>query len=111
VRARQVIVHARVRAGLTQAEVGCRIGTSQSAIARLERGENEPSWERVQNIVDACGMVLTVSVDDPDPVETAAIRRNLALSVDERFTKTVNAGRFVIAGREALASRTSAEQS
>ena len=101
-RAEQVIVEARKRAGLTQAEVARRTGTTQSAIARLERGENEPSWDRVTRIARACGLALTVTLDPPDSVELATHRRNLDLSIDERWTRIVNSGRFVLAGRAAM---------
>jgi len=37
------LIAARVRAGLTQAEVAARMGTTQSVVARLESGARMPS--------------------------------------------------------------------
>ena len=37
------LIAARVRAGLTQAEVAARMGTTQSVVARLESGAQMPS--------------------------------------------------------------------
>src|SRR3978361_1296542 len=37
------LVRARVRAGLSQAELAARMGTSQSTIARLENGHSLPN--------------------------------------------------------------------
>jgi ribosome-binding protein aMBF1 (putative translation factor) len=39
----QELIAARVRAGLTQAEVAERMGTTQSVVARLESGAQMPS--------------------------------------------------------------------
>ena len=48
---------ARTAAGLTQAELAERIGTTQSAIARLEsgRGSNSPSLKTLQKYARALG--------------------------------------------------------
>jgi ribosome-binding protein aMBF1 (putative translation factor) len=37
------LVRARLRAGLSQAQLAARMGTSQSAVARLESGKTLPS--------------------------------------------------------------------
>jgi transcriptional regulator with XRE-family HTH domain len=39
--------------------------TTQSAIARLERGGNVPSWDHVRRIVEACGLELSVNLVEP----------------------------------------------
>ncbi len=102
--ASEVLTTARRRAGLTQAELAGRVGTTQSAIARLERGENSPSWDRVDEIVRACGLTLEVSMVEPDPVELATIRGSLDLTIDERWRRAVSSARFVLAGRDAMAA-------
>ncbi len=51
---------ARAAAGITQAEVAERIGTTQSAIARLESGsgKHSPSWATLQKYARALGCRL-----------------------------------------------------
>jgi transcriptional regulator with XRE-family HTH domain len=51
------VLKARAAAGLTQAEVAARIGTTQSAIARLESPSNRrfPSVETLQKYARALG--------------------------------------------------------
>jgi predicted nucleotidyltransferase/DNA-binding XRE family transcriptional regulator len=46
-------VAARRAAGLTQAGLAARLGTTQSAIARLERGEVAPSVATLSRLADA----------------------------------------------------------
>jgi transcriptional regulator with XRE-family HTH domain len=102
-RAATVIQEARRRAGLTQAELAARASTTQSAIARWERGASDPTVERFAALVAGCGLELRIGLADPDPDQTAALRRNLALSVDERVERIVRLHNFVAAGRAALA--------
>ncbi len=46
---------ARLRAGLSQAELAARMGTSQSAIARLESGQALPSTKTLLRYAVATG--------------------------------------------------------
>ena len=57
---------ARLRAGLTQRELASRARTSQSAVARWESGEVVPSFERLRELVRACGLELTVGLANYD---------------------------------------------
>lgn len=97
-----LIREARRRAGLTQRELAQRCGTTQSAIARLESGGSEPSLARVRRIVAATGAALQIElVPTASDPEGAAVLRNLSLTIDERWDKAVNTGRFVVEGRRA----------
>jgi transcriptional regulator with XRE-family HTH domain len=52
----------RQRAGLSQRELAERIGTTQSAIARLEKGETEPKFCTVERLADALNRDFYVHV-------------------------------------------------
>jgi predicted transcriptional regulator len=49
------LLRARLRAGLSQAELAERMGTSQSAIARLESGQTLPSTKTLLRYAEATG--------------------------------------------------------
>lgn len=49
------LIAARVRAGLTQAQLARRMGTTQSAIARLESGKRLPSMNTLVRYAKATG--------------------------------------------------------
>jgi ribosome-binding protein aMBF1 (putative translation factor) len=49
------LVKARMRAGLSQAELAARMGTSQSTIARLESGQTLPSTKTLLRYARATG--------------------------------------------------------
>ena len=90
------IAAARRAAGLTQQELAERAGTSQSAVARLERGRSSPTLATVERLAAAAGCILRVELlpaTTPDPVVDAykrdvdrtLLRENLRKSVDERL--------------------------
>ena len=55
------LIGARAHAGLTQEELAERMGTSQSAIARLESGRSRPSTTTLAKLATATGTKLRVS--------------------------------------------------
>ena len=54
------LIKARVRAGLSQAELAARMGTSQSTIARLESGQTLPSTKTLLRYAKATGSKIHV---------------------------------------------------
>jgi transcriptional regulator with XRE-family HTH domain len=56
---------ARIRAGLSQAVVARRVGTTQSAIARLETSGADPRLSTVERYVHALGARLVVEDEVP----------------------------------------------
>lgn len=57
------VVEARARAGLTQEELADRMGTSQSAIARLESGKSRPSVATLEKLARATGSRLRIALE------------------------------------------------
>jgi transcriptional regulator with XRE-family HTH domain len=97
-----LVREARRRAGLTQAELAARLDTTQSAIARLERGRTEPSFARVGQAIRACGFDLVPNLTPVDEADWSVASANLLVGPDERVGRHRNALRFIVAGREAL---------
>ena len=54
------LVQARTAAKLTQAQLAQRLGTTQSAVARLEGGRVSPSLATLRRYAEATGTRLTV---------------------------------------------------
>lgn len=46
----------REKAGLTQAEVAAKSGVHVNYYARIERGEENPSFEKLQGVMKALGL-------------------------------------------------------
>jgi ribosome-binding protein aMBF1 (putative translation factor) len=68
-----VVLH-RARFGLTQRELARRMGTSETAIARLESGFHMPSTETLRRLAAALGGRLTIGIEFGD--SSAADRRS-----------------------------------
>lgn len=58
----------REEAGLTQAELGARLGISQQAVARAERWDANPTVELVRRWATACGRTITLRFEARDAV-------------------------------------------
>ena len=86
---------ARLAGGLTQSELAVRIGTSQSAIAKLEQGSTNPTLDTLQRCASASGFAVRLELVPLAPadavverykqdVDRTLLRENRRKSVDER---------------------------
>ena len=57
------LIAARTQAGLTQADVAERMGTTQSTVARLEGGKAAPSLRSLQRYAQAVGRRAVVRLE------------------------------------------------
>ena len=62
----EALVRARAAAKLTQAELARRLGTTQSAIARLEGGRVSPSFATLRRYAETTGSRLAVRLVTAD---------------------------------------------
>jgi transcriptional regulator with XRE-family HTH domain len=61
---RELVYRLRMDAGLTQAELANRMGTAQSAIARMESGGVRPILETLEKLANALGKDLVVGIGE-----------------------------------------------
>ena len=61
---RALVHRLRTDAGLTQAELAERMGTTQSAVARMEGGGARPTLETLEKLAAAVGGELVVGVGE-----------------------------------------------
>ena len=61
------LVERRRSRGLSQTEVAARMGTSQSAVARLEAGEGDIRLSTLERYATAVGFQLDWRLGEPEP--------------------------------------------
>jgi transcriptional regulator with XRE-family HTH domain len=66
------LIAARGRAGLTQADVAARMGTTQSVVARIESGRNPPNLKTLEKYARAVGMRVSVRLLPGERAPSAA---------------------------------------
>lgn len=98
-----ILQEARLRAGLTHAELARRAGSTESEVAAWEVGRGSPSLETLSGLVAACGLELRVGLAEPAPDEASLVERNLRLTHTERLDQLVRTVEFICAGQAALA--------
>ena len=89
-----LIKEARLRADLTQTELGARLGKAQSVIARWERDDVSPSLETLRDVVRACGLDLTFFMSKLDESNVTIIDQHLRMTPAERFADLMARVRF-----------------
>lgn len=91
---------ARLRRGLTQAELATQAGTARSQISRYERGDVVPSLETLRRLIRSCGLELSFRLFNADleDHDAALIQQVLPLTPEERVDRAVRAVKHVYAG-------------
>jgi transcriptional regulator with XRE-family HTH domain len=95
----RLIRDARQLAGLTQAELARRLGTTQSAVSNWERGHDTPRVDTLARILEACGFVADVTFRRQDDVDRAQLRENLTMTPAERLESVRNVSKLRAAAR------------
>lgn len=97
-----VIRRARQRAGITQATLAARIGTTKSAISRWENAQVDPSFGAVVRAAQACssnvGMLL--SEQEPDPHDVSLLETARTQTPSERLQRLIDTVTFIESGRK-----------
>ncbi|EHN08803.1 hypothetical protein PAI11_43720 [Patulibacter medicamentivorans] len=83
--ARDVIVVARRRAGLTQARLAVALGVAVETLAAWESGADDPSYRQVQDVVALCGFDLHVGLPHADGVTPERVAAQLRLAPAARL--------------------------
>jgi transcriptional regulator with XRE-family HTH domain len=99
-----IVREARRRAGLTQAALAARAGVPKSTVGRIETGARTPSVELVERLVRAAGLLVMVSLTEPDPGTDSMFERTLRRTPAQRLADATRAARFVLRGRRAVAA-------
>lgn len=94
-----MVKEARRRAAISQAELARRAGTTQSAIARLERGESSPSLEHITELLKACDFDLEVRLMPYDDHDFSLARENLRLTPEQRVANLLHVQELARAAR------------
>jgi transcriptional regulator with XRE-family HTH domain len=100
-----LVRQARLRAGMSQRQLAEKLGTSQSLVARWERGQVEPPFGSVVRAVRACGLDLGVRLAAYDREHDLLIDENLKLTPSERLKRMLQ-GAAAIEELRAAARRT-----
>jgi transcriptional regulator with XRE-family HTH domain len=82
-----LVREARKRAGLTQAELAQRAGTTQSAIARIESGDTAPSFDSVLRLIRLCDLDLDIMLVPRDESDWIQALRLMQLSAEQRLQR------------------------
>jgi transcriptional regulator with XRE-family HTH domain len=86
--ASEAIRNARIRAGITQAELARRLGTTQSAVARLEASSSNPTVATLERALEATGHRLLLAAARTDPgIDETLIAQKLRMTPAERLKR------------------------
>lgn len=103
--AAHILRRAREGAGVSQAELAARAGTTQSSISRIEQGRTSPSLATLERLISLLGYRLEADVvPSEDGVDRTLLRENLKLDPEERVRRGLELAEFVRRNRGAAAA-------
>jgi transcriptional regulator with XRE-family HTH domain len=84
--AAQIIREARLKAGLTQTQLAERLGRERAQVARWEIGGQEPSFQNVVAVVEACGFAFNIEIAEreDDPIVDAELTESVLQAPQQR---------------------------
>lgn len=93
----QQLRQARLDAGVSQASLARRAGTSQAAISRIERGLEQPGPSRVSALLASLGLrgVLELEAIAEHEAEPRRLAEQSRKSHQQRYEEALSWGRFV----------------
>jgi transcriptional regulator with XRE-family HTH domain len=86
---------------MTQRELAARAGVSQPLVARIEGGTVDPPFERLLELVRACGFDLEIHIVPLDEDAWTLVERGASASPDERLDRMLAGVELLEAGEEA----------
>ncbi len=95
----ELIRSARQNAGLPQAGLAARVGSTQSVVSRWETGADEPRLSTLVRVLGACGLSLSLVLDQQENVDRSQIRQQLSLTPDQRLASVANLSRLLASAR------------
>jgi transcriptional regulator with XRE-family HTH domain len=98
-----------MRTGLTQADLAARLGTTQSAVARLEAPGSNPTVATLERLLEATGHTLVLAATNAGSgVDKTLIADRLELTPAERLRSfesfSAETRKLMLAGRRARAT-------
>ena len=79
---------ARGLAGLSQAALASRLGTTQPVVSRWERGADVPRVDALARALQACGFETDLTFRRHDDVDRSQIRGQLSMTPAQRLASS-----------------------
>ncbi|MCP9487557.1 MAG: helix-turn-helix domain-containing protein [Gaiellaceae bacterium MAG52_C11] len=90
-RGSDLIREARLRAGLTQAELAKLTGRERSVLARWEQGAVSPGFDNMLDVLEACGFELPLVLVPRETSLDDRLEKNRKLSPERRAQRLLAA--------------------
>ena len=87
----QLLREARLRAGLSQGELGKRVRRPRTQIARWEQDAVDPGFSTLRELLRACGFDLHSELVPYEPADDERLEKNVLLAPERRVGRMLRA--------------------